>query len=387
MENPPSIVSPRGRFSPQSHEFSKESAWSPLRASLDIEERRDAPQLGRTTPRTRSPITRCPQCGRQIHVESESPLIDVACGHCEAEALELAMGPSADPHWRTVRNRNMALAGFTAVISALLMSSAMIALGTRNRSDVSPAPSSKLEFPLHTVTFARTWQEWLPLVRHASDLEETMSAYYAANTFFNLQHYRLTNQWPLSADHRWWQLQLTSPNGDSTRAMTVEVTPDGPRFDWEDLVDCPQWQWRQFQANKPREASPLHIHAILSPFTSDRLPHSSEQLVRSGSQFFKVYHHHYPEALLAKVDQSPQISSRLAELLEWDRALRLTVEARWNPDGYVEITDVIQLGWIRSKSEIRYDFPFGFKPDGQTEPLLRLPRAAHPPAEAWLGDA
>lgn len=117
-----------------------------------------------------------------------------------------------------------------------------------------PALSERQEAIRNALTAllqAPGWEEKLPLVLHAERLSGRMKDFYLAQKGQDPQITGVGVSQPIAGPDAWWfLLSLANPDGPPIR-IAVKETPQGPRFDWENLVGYGSMPFTLFRTEKP----------------------------------------------------------------------------------------------------------------------------------------
>ena len=220
-------------------------------------------------------------------------------------------------------------------------------------------PEMRSEIPvaarlIDQLEHAGNWEAWGELVRHRDAVLPLMKAYYAEG----FEPFSITA--PLESSLLNWaehEPRITSriQTNQGVRELALVRTSTGPQFEWETFVRYEETQWSQFHEQQPSNPVELRVYLCLSdpPLSSERERAELDKTVYVRMYLWNSHHYHIvalPENLL--VNGQP-----LESLLRWDSGLKVRLRGFWSSDSHVKVDSLLQLGWVRERSEVDYEFP------------------------------
>ncbi|MES2708820.1 MAG: hypothetical protein V4726_19655 [Verrucomicrobiota bacterium] len=168
---------------------------------------------------------------------------------------------------------------------------------------------------LRTFLESPGWEAKLPWVLHAERLSGRMKDFYLSQKGVDPEITALAVSQPVFTEGSWWfMLTLENREGPPIRIAARE-TPEGPRFDWENLVAYGSMPFPVFCSEKPRIPQTLRLRIRPSSVYQGKYNENEYQACeispRSGEPVLYGY--------------APLSSSAARQIVE------LTTHSEWNP--------------------------------------------------------
>lgn len=166
---------------------------------------------------------------------------------------------------------------------------------------------------------AAKWEDWLPHIRLPSEVEPLLRTYYAEHEFQPLQGRAIRSaKMTRNAVGKFAVFLLDHP---VHQIAMVELGGDGPRLDWEMLVNLPLRDWESFLKSRP--SAPTNLAVAMSRcyvredyLTPAELPHRADLIgLRLGMPG-------NPELLFATLPLDSPLGKWLAQHLPWEHENR-----------------------------------------------------------------
>lgn len=202
------------------------------------------------------------------------------------------------------------------------------------------------------VLSAKSWEDWLPYVRHRGIVEPLMREHYARHAFVSFGAMAIGKAQPMVNERGRFVAFLLDP--DQTVVAMVEVTDKGPLIDWEILVNYPLIQWAEFIAKRPDGETNLAV-TFSRCYVRDEFLTESEKPVRDQLLGLRVGIPGNDDPLFAAVPVVSDLGRWVVAHVPWEHENKVApVRADFVLDpahaampGRVEVRSIPVNGWNR----------------------------------------
>ncbi len=176
---------------------------------------------------------------------------------------------------------------------------------------------------------------------------------------------------------------LDLPLADFTsRPIALEKTPAGFRIDWESFTGYSELSWPELRRTRPR--SPVVLRAVLRPTDYYNLDFPSQ----ATHQSFKVSDLHSDHVLYGYAPLDSPVHLQLKKVLLNAPSVHAVLRVRYpqnsTNDRQLEITEVLEKGWIFRDDDLPEESPATAAPAAPADPaspaLSPFPDSAAPAA-------
>lgn len=218
-----------------------------------------------------------------------------------------------------------------------------------------PVKTSEIRSPMtvmmEKLLSAEKWEDFLPYTHDAGRVHPKMAEYYRAG-FTPIRLAGARPRWDVWEEgQRSHSEEFTSNLGRMT--LAVIQNPDGPRFDWERLVDLPAREWEDFLRARPDERRTLRVHLQ----KAESLFGQQEKLAKEIS--VKIYLRDAKRALFGSLRSDLITAFGPADpLIPTDRGVEAVVDLRFRRAGSnsseVALEGFRQWGWTPGVEQLSY---------------------------------
>lgn len=259
-----------------------------------------------------------------------------------AVALALLAGASIWA-WRENKLARAAALDAPPPATASLPANRVLVEGAATPADDADVNDARI-FLNERILPAAKWEDWLPHIRLPGEVEPLLRSYYAEREFQPLQDRAIRSvKFTRNAAGKFAVFLLDHP---VYQIAMVELSPDGPRLDWEMLVNLPLRDWEKFTRSRP--SAPTNLAVAMSRcyvredyLTAAELPNRADQIgVRLGMPG-------NPELLFATLPLASPLGQWLADRLPWEhenRTLLCRATLNFTPEFEAMKDRVVLLG-------------------------------------------
>ena len=185
---------------------------------------------------------------------------------------------------------------------------------------------------------------FLPLLREPDRVAPLIKRFYnSENPWIPLPLARRPDLSDLKVHRNFVAFQLPLTNF-GTQAIALEQTPDGFRIDWESFVGYSDLSWADLRRTRPRQ--PVLLRAVVKPSDYFNMDFPSAGTHRC----YQVSDIHSDHVLYGYVPVGSDVEVQIQKILltapEVHAVLRVRYPEKSTSDRQLEITEVLEKGWI-----------------------------------------
>lgn len=202
---------------------------------------------------------------------------------------------------------------------------------------------------------APTAEALIPFIRDPERVGPNLLRYYSAeNPWVPLALGPQPDLSILEAHRNFVVLQL--PLADfATRPIALEKTPDGFRVDWESFTGYSELSWAELRRTRPRD--PVLLRAVVRPTDYFNRDFTSANKYRA----FQISDLNRDQVLYGYVSIGGEADLQLQKVLLNDPSVHAVIRVRYpensTNDRQVEITEVLEKGWIFREDDLLETLP------------------------------
>ncbi len=197
-----------------------------------------------------------------------------------------------------------------------------------------------------------SWEALIPLVRDPKRVAPLMRSYYSEVKYepVELVEFHAPVEVTVS-DLPMHELAATEKSG-KVRTLVLEQCEDGPRVDWELMVNLPRHTWNKFLEARPAEPQTISVVAARSSVLDRYFDDAGVD--RDEAIGIRVWHgpadSHY-----AVLPKGSEMAEKMSELLEWDKGRKIVIEASFDPESKLNdrlnFDGFYKTGWVMRSEE------------------------------------
>ena len=202
---------------------------------------------------------------------------------------------------------------------------------------------------------APTAEALIPFIRDPERVGPNLLRYYSAeNPWVPLALGPQPDLSILEVHRNFVVLQL--PLADfATRPIALEQTPDGFRIDWESFTGYSELSWAELRRTRPRD--PVLLRAVVRPTDYFNRDFTSANKYRA----FQISDLNRDQVIYGYVPIGGEADLQLQKVLLNDPSVHAVIRVRYpensTNDRQVEITEVLEKGWIFREDDLLETLP------------------------------